>query len=356
MRHPAVPEGGQQRSSGEPRLVQHQDRRPRVPRRVHVAPGVLGPPRGGQVQVHVARLDADPVHGGQVPHRVAGLGVRDQLGLGRGPGGEVQQQRVPGPGDPVRHKRDRPRERVRVRVPRQSRTVDHDPRPVPGQPGELGRRNRVGDDVPDIAPHETVGQVGGLQQRRGRDDHRAELHRGQDDLPQRRHVAEHEQHPVAAPDPEPAQPVRDLRRTRRQRAVRQAHVGPVVGDDPQPGPVRVLGGDHVEPVQRPVELVQVRPGELASARIRSRSGGPAAGPAPPGSHRWQIRSCEYRGSSPPPTGDQCSRGPARRAAGTGDLSGRVPAEQTSGRRCRRTARRFRCGPSGGPRGGYGRRS
>ena len=46
----------------EPLVVKDQDGGPRVPRREHVAPGVLRPPGGGQVQVHVARLDADPVH------------------------------------------------------------------------------------------------------------------------------------------------------------------------------------------------------------------------------------------------------------------------------------------------------
>jgi hypothetical protein len=117
--------------------------------------------------------------------------------------------------------------------------------------------------VADLAARDTVRQVGGLQQRRGRDHHRAELHRGQDDLPQRRDVAEHQQYPVAAPDPEPAQPVRELRRPGRHRPERQAHVGPAVADDPQRGPVRVLGRDHVEPVQRPVELAELGPGELA---------------------------------------------------------------------------------------------
>ena len=117
--------------------------------------------------------------------------------------------------------------------------------------------------MPDLAPRDPVHQIGRLQQRGRRDDHGPELHRGQDDLPQRRHVAEHQQHPVAAPDAEAAQPVGDLRRPGGQLRVGQADINPVVADDPQRGPVRMLGRDHVEPVERPVELAEFGPGELA---------------------------------------------------------------------------------------------
>ena len=212
--------------------------------------------------MHVARLDADPVHGGQVPDRVADLGVRGQLGLGRGARGEVEQQRIAGPGDALRGELRRPGERVGVRMPSVRRSADHDPRPLTRHLPELPQLGRVGDDVPDLAPGDPVGEVGRLQQRRRRDDHGPELHRGQDDLPQRRHVAEHQQHPVAAPDTEAAQPVGGLPRPGLQLAVGQAGV-PVVGQDPQRGPVRVLGRDHVEPVERPVELAEFGPGELA---------------------------------------------------------------------------------------------
>ena len=49
--------------------------------------------------------------------------------------------------------------------------------------------------------------------------------------------------------------------------VAEPSLGPVVADHPQRDPVGVLGGDHVEPVQRPVELVQL--GQANSARAAS---------------------------------------------------------------------------------------
>jgi hypothetical protein len=44
--------------------------------------------------VHVAGLQAGPVQRAEVAHRVAGVGVLHQLGLGCGAAGEVQQQRL----------------------------------------------------------------------------------------------------------------------------------------------------------------------------------------------------------------------------------------------------------------------
>ena len=145
--------------------------------------------------------------------------------------------------------------------------VDHDPGPVTGHRGKLRHAGRVGDDVPDLPAGHPVHQVGRLQQRGRRDDHRAELHRGQDDFPQRHDVAEHQQHPVAPSDAEVAQPRGHLRRPGRQFRVRQRHVGPVVGQDPQRRKVGVLGRDHVEPVQCPVELVEHRPLEGTPRRV-----------------------------------------------------------------------------------------
>ena len=148
-----------------------------------------------------------------------------------------------------------------------------------------------GEHVPDLAAGDPVGQVRRTEQRRRGDDHRAKLHRGQDGLPERRDVAEHEQQPVPAPDPHVVQPVGHLAGARGHlgvtdpgapfrlagfRARRAARPGspwlpavlrPGRGDDAQCGPVRMLRGDHVEPVERPVELVQVRPGEPGSGGV-----------------------------------------------------------------------------------------
>ena len=226
--------------------------------------------------MHVARLEADPVHGGQVADRVADVGVADQLRLGGGARGEVEQQRVARPGDPVRRRtRPAPR-RVLVAVPP---AVAEPPwrRPDSGAERRRGSsrpgRRRTSAicaasaitcrTLPRVDP---VRQVGGLQQRRGGDDDRAELHRREHHLPQRDDVAEHQQHVVAAPHPEAAQPVRHLAGPGRHGRVADRLVRPVVADHPQREPVRVLGGDHVEPVERPVELVQRRPGEAGRGR------------------------------------------------------------------------------------------
>jgi hypothetical protein len=125
---------------------------------------------------------------------------------------------------------------------------------------------RLGDHVPHVTPGDPVLEVGGLQQRRGRDDDRAEFHRREHDLPQRDDVAEHQQHVVAAAHPEAAQPVRHLRGPGRHRRVAQRLVGPVVADHAQREPVGMLGRDHVEPVERPVELVKRGPGEPGHGR------------------------------------------------------------------------------------------
>ena len=212
-RHLARTERGQQRGRREPLVVQHQHGGARVPRRVHVAPGVLGPARRGQVQVHVARLDADPVHGRQVPHRVADLRVRDQLGQRRGPRGEVEQQRIRGPGDALWHERGGTGERGRVRMP---------PRPAASPSTTIrvqspGTAANFGTPAASVMTCRTCPRATRSTRSAGCSSVDAgmitapELHRGQDDLPQRRHVAEHQQHPVAPRHAEPAQPARHLR-------------------------------------------------------------------------------------------------------------------------------------------------
>ena len=52
-------------------------------------------PGRAQVEVHIARPQPDPIRRRQMPDRIA-VAMCDQLRLGRGPGGEIQQQRVVG--------------------------------------------------------------------------------------------------------------------------------------------------------------------------------------------------------------------------------------------------------------------
>ena len=86
----------------EPRVVVDEDRRLGDPRREERGPGVLGPAGARDVEVDVAGAQADPVHRREVADRVGALGVLDQLGLARRPGGEVEEQAVVGSGPRVR--------------------------------------------------------------------------------------------------------------------------------------------------------------------------------------------------------------------------------------------------------------
>jgi hypothetical protein len=142
-----------------------------------------------------------------------------------------------------------------------------DGRPIAGDLGEFSDLVGLCDHVAHVAAHHPVLQVGRLKQRRGRDDDRAELHRGEHDLPQRDDVAEHEQHVVAAPHPQATQPVRHLPGSGRHGRVADRLVGAVVADYAQRQPFGMLGGDHVEPVERPVELVERGPGEAGHGRV-----------------------------------------------------------------------------------------
>ena len=99
----------QQRLGVEGRLVDHEDRGAGVPGREEGAPGVLGPAGRGDVDVHVARLQAEPVHGRQRAHGVAAMAVPHQLRLGGGARGEIEQERIVGVGRTVRRKRLRKR-------------------------------------------------------------------------------------------------------------------------------------------------------------------------------------------------------------------------------------------------------
>ncbi len=266
--YPLLAERSQQQVRGEPLVAEDQRGRLRVPWGEHVAPGVLRPAGRGDVQVDVPRLQPDPVHRGQVAHRVGHLGVLHQLGLGRGARGEVEQQRVAGPGRPVRGELGAGLIRIGIAMPAggSGRGANDDAGPVPAEPVKLRPELLLGHHVPDVAPVDAVGEVVRAEQGTGRDDHHAELDRGEDDLPQFGDVAQHEQQPVAAPGAEGAQPVGHLVRPGRQLAVGQRGRA-ALGDHPQRLLAGVLGRDHVEPVQRPVELVKLRPGELADGRV-----------------------------------------------------------------------------------------
>ena len=229
-------------------------------------PGVLGPPRRADVHVHVPLADANPEHGGEVSDRVAALGVEHQLGLGRRPAGEVEQHRVVDVGLAVRHE-------VRGLVvgvvegdPAGHLLPHHDAGEVAGESAHLLGAVGVGDDVLDLAAHHPVLDVLRGEQRGGRDEHRPELHGRQHHLPEVRGVGQHHEDAVSPLHAVAAQVHRHPVRALGQLVVAEAHLGPVLLDDVQRGaPVPV--GDHVEPVERPVEAVEGGPAEALVGRL-----------------------------------------------------------------------------------------
>src|SRR5699024_4870631 len=146
-----------------------------------------------------------PVHGRQVAGGVRGVRVLDELGLAGGAGGEVQQQGVVGVrgvagfevgGGVHRAGQIDP---ALGRAARRGR-ADGDALVVAGDGGETVGRLGGGDDVLGTASGDPVPQVALGEQRRGGDDHGAELdHRGHD-VPQFDLVGEHQQDPVARAD------------------------------------------------------------------------------------------------------------------------------------------------------------
>ena len=114
-------------------------------------------------------------------NRIALVTVQDELRRRRGAGGEIKQQRIVGArftiGSELRRRMiplfvRNPARRVGAKV-----IADHDPRIVSGQVCEFRRGVGAGDDMADAAARKAIGKIVAGQQRRGRHDDRAELHR-----------------------------------------------------------------------------------------------------------------------------------------------------------------------------------
>ncbi len=247
----------------EARLVVDEDRGAGIPGREEAGIGVLRPARRGDVQVHVARPQAEPVHRRQVADRIALLVVQHELRLGRGAGGEVEQQRIRRARLALRREGSRAlQQRVVLRPARGA--ADRDARDGGIEPLELRRIAAIGDDVPHPPAREAVPQVGAVEQRRRRDHHRAELHRRQHRLPQRHDVAEHHQDAVAALHPHGAQPVGQPAGIGRELG-EAAHRRAVAGDAQRLGVAERAAGElGIEPVERVVEGLEPRPAEVAA--------------------------------------------------------------------------------------------
>ena len=208
---------------------ERNDRRARVPGREHARPGVLRPAGRGDVEMHVARLQAEAVHGRQMPDRIARVGVLDELRARRRAGGEIEQHRVVGPRRPVgQEARVRAHERSE-RTPAFRRPADGDALDVAGEVGELLRVLPVSHDEFRLPRSSRSAMSAELSCGIGGNEHDAELHCGQHRHPKLRRRAEHHQEPVAALRAERAQAVGEPRRKLRESSakVRVSTVSPI---------------------------------------------------------------------------------------------------------------------------------
>ena len=230
--------------------------------------------------MHVAGLHAEPVHGGQRAHRVAGVGVGDQLRLRRGAGGEVQQQQVVGAGRAVGLEHVRRdvgvvevvhRDHGHAAIAGDGLLVlvggEQDDVVVGGDVGEAVQVTAGGDHHLDAGALQALRGLRGRQLDRRGADHGAELHGGQQRLPQLDLVVQHEHDAVAAADAQATQVVGHAVGAAAHEIEGVDGLRAVGLDDPQRR-LGVLVGDDVEPVQRPVEVLQVGPLErLAGALV-----------------------------------------------------------------------------------------
>ena len=202
----------EQRLGVEARLVEGAHRRAGIPRREERAPGVLRPSRRGDVEMDVAGHQAEHEHGREMADRIGPVRMQHELGLRRGSGGEVEQHRIVGVGLRVRRERGGRLQEIVVAIPARRRVADRDPGELLLEALELGGIAGGGHDMLRPPAREPVGEIGGREQCRRRDHHGAELHRREHRLPQRRDVAEHHQHAVAALHAERAQRIGEAAR------------------------------------------------------------------------------------------------------------------------------------------------
>ena len=227
--------------------------------------------------MHIAGFHPDPEHGGQVAHRVGGVRVLHELGLGGGARGEVEQQGLVGPGRRVRGEvlAPRPAESAYCRaallvaaLPRR-RVADFDQRVVARDLGELADIGASdGGPVRAAALHPVL-QVRRPHQRGGGDHDDAQLDAGEHQFPEFHLVAEHDDHAVTAPHTLAAQPVGHLGGAPGQVREAAPRGGAVLLDDDEGRVVRLgrVRRDLVEPVQREVEVLKARPLEFAARRL-----------------------------------------------------------------------------------------
>ncbi|CAH0248414.1 hypothetical protein SRABI03_03149 [Microbacterium foliorum] len=188
-------------------VVVHEHRGLGEERGEEARPGVLGPARRRDVEVHVVGTHAQPPHGRQVPDRVRHVRVLHELRAAGGAAREIEQGGGVGGGRRVRLERRRCGGRVVEARPPVGDVVAH--------PDAQHLRVDVGDALGEAAGrHEragtavlhAVGEIGCREQRRGGDRHRPDLGDREHHLPQLDRVAEHHDHVVTAADADVGEP------------------------------------------------------------------------------------------------------------------------------------------------------
>ena len=186
--------------------------------------------------------------------------VHHQLGLGRGAGGEVELQRIAGAGLTVRLECRWRSIALLVLMPALHLAADRDAGTASASLFNLRRKICRADDMPHSSSGNAIRNVIGREQRGGGNDHRAQFHHRQHGLPQRRDVAEHEQHAVATAHAQAAIVVSEAIGPLRKLCECQLVLAAIFVGHPQRGLVAAIaGGNLVKPVQRPVEALKLRP-------------------------------------------------------------------------------------------------
>ncbi len=123
------------------------------------------------------------------------------------------------------------------------------------------------DEIFGLSALDAVGDIGLAQRRHRRDQHEAELHRGQHRRPQFGHDAQHHEKTIAALGAERAQAVGEPRRFAGE--FREGARLDALADDLERDftPMLARGEFGVEPFERPVELTRARPGERGARAV-----------------------------------------------------------------------------------------
>jgi hypothetical protein len=150
---------------------------------------------------------------------------------------------------------------VVVAMPASGRLADRDPDEPGPRAGEALGDRRVDDRAAHVATGEPVVDVRRGKQRGRRDDHGPETHAGEQRLPERWDIPEHDQDAVAAPHPPIGEEASHAPRAVGELLERQrGRPAPFLGNDQ--GRASIPGGVPIEIVGRPVPAIELGPGKL----------------------------------------------------------------------------------------------